>query len=421
MDSSEALTAITRCRSCDSGGIETFFDLGDQPLANALLDKPTVDERFYPLSLSWCPACRLVQLNHTVDPRILFSQYFWVTSTSSTARRYAEQFCDMVITASPGLPGEPFILEVASNDGTFLQPFLRRGWRALGVDPAENIAQQATQQGVPTECGFFGAELASRLRQEYGAPRVVAARNVLPHVANLHDFVEGLRCAASPGGLVVVEIHWALKIMQELHYDSIYHEHLCYFTLTSLKQLFALHGLTIFDVQHSPISGGSLVCFASPNPCPVRPTVVEVLELEETSGATGLAGWRRFAAQSHHHRLLFLELLARDEVRGGKTVGYGASARSSTLLNYCGLTSAAIAAIADQNPLKHGLYTPGTHILIDGPQNVFRERPDSVVILAWNFFEEIKGILRERFGYRGNLITPLPFPPTMIRSEVLHG
>lgn len=414
------MSAITHCRVCGSAKVEQFFDLGDQPLANALVRDASVADPTYPLSLSFCHDCALVQLDHTADPGELFSHYVWVTSTSSTARAYAEQFCERLLSrlgAAPGAKVPGYVLEIASNDGTFLKPFLKRGVDCLGVDPAANIVEMAVADGVPSRCGFFGEELAKDVVAGRGNPRAVFARNVLPHVAGTNDFVEGLRVAAGTDGMVVIEFHYAKTILEELHYDSIYHEHLCYFTLKSLTHLLNAHGLHPFDIEESPISGGSLVLFSRPAPSAKSAKLLAFEAAEEKSGANGLAAWQHFAKVSFEHRGALLALLEAEAKAGRTVAGYGASARSSTMLNFCGIGPRLIQAIADQNPMKHNLFSPSTHIPIRAPEEVMAAKPDTVIILAWNFFKEIAGILRDRFGFTGRVIMPLPHPPRAMSME----
>ena len=234
---------IKSCRVCKSQGIIEFLDLGEQPFANSLLKNLDEKERFYPLSLSWCPDCNLVQLNQTAEPTDLFSEYVWVTSTSQTAREHSKIFYNEILSHTQNL-ADGYVLEIGSNDGTFLQPFVRNGYRVLGVDPAKNIVDIAIANGVPTKCKFFGVKVAEEIIEKFGHARVVIARNVLPHVANLHDFVKGLHMCLEEDGLLVLEVHYARIIYEELHYDAIYHEHLCYFTLKSIEKLLNQFNLT---------------------------------------------------------------------------------------------------------------------------------------------------------------------------------
>jgi len=405
---------ISECRVCKNKNIREFFNLGNQPFANFLLKTPNEKENFYPLSLSWCPKCNLVQLNHTADPKELFSNYVWVTATSETAKEHAVNFYKGILSRTENLH-KGYTLEVASNDGTFLIPFIENGYKVLGVDPAKNIVDMAIKEGVPTICEFFGEELTREIIKKHGHAKVVFARNVVPHVANFHDFIKGLRECLEDDGLLVLEVHYAKKIFEELHYDSIYHEHLCYFTLKSIEQLLNQYGLFVFDIEKSPISGGSLVLYIKKNKTEEKPIVQSYREVEKEIKLNEFSRWQDFAKRAYSHCEKLLKIV-NDLKKEGKTIiGYGASARSSTLLNFCGIDTRFISTIADQNPLKHKKYTAGTHIPIDSPENVMEKNPDYVFILAWNFADEIIDILKTRFNYTGKCIIPLPNNPKILR------
>lgn len=402
---------ITSCRICKSKRITKFLNLGNQPYANSLLNKPTEKEQFYPLSLSFCLNCTLVQLNHTADPKELFSNYVWVTSTSSITRGYAEVFFEDTIGRIKNSKKD-YILEIASNDGTFLIPFMKKGYKVLGVDTAKNIVDIANANGVPTKCEFFGVKSAKNIIKEFGFAKVVIARNVLPHVANLHDFVKGMSMSLRDSGLLVLEVHYAKKIYEDLHYDSIYHEHLCYFTIKSLERLLNQYNLFITDLNTSPISGGSLVIYAKKGKAKESIIVQKQRLAEEEIKVNTLESWQDFPGRIMAHRKKLLKIL--NDNKNKIIVGYGASARSSTLLNYCGIDTKLIPVIADQNPLKQGRLTAGTHILIDNPDNVMKKNPNFIVILAWNFGSEIIKILREKYNYQGYCLMPLPNDPKVI-------
>ncbi|MEK7090180.1 MAG: methyltransferase domain-containing protein, partial [Patescibacteria group bacterium] len=224
-----------KCRVC-GGRVKTFFDLGRQPLANSLLENPRQSEKKYPLALNHCSYCGSVQLNYTVNPKTLFSKYVWVTGTSSTARSFSNVFYKELARRTPD-SRKNYVLEVASNDGTFLLPFSKRGYRVIGLDPAANIAKIAEKNGVPTKVAFWGPKAAKKILNERGPARIIFARNVLAHVANLQDFVKGLALCLHEDGVLAIEVHYAAKILKELQYDSIYHEHLCYFTFGPLERL----------------------------------------------------------------------------------------------------------------------------------------------------------------------------------------
>lgn len=401
---------ITECRVCKSKRIKEFLDLGKQPLANSLLDSLEQREKFYPLSLSFCLKCSLVQLNHTADPKELFTKYVWVTATSSTAKKHAEVFAKNIISKVRDLK-KGYILEAASNDGTFLVPFIKKGFKVLGVDPAKNIAQQAVADGIPTRAEFFGTDEAKQIKKLQGPAKVVIARNVMPHVANLHDFTKGMSIVLEEDGLLALEIHYAKKIYDELHYDSIYHEHLCYFTVKSFETLLNKYGLFIEDIKTSPISGGSLVIYARKGKVKESPIIQKYRATEEKIKLNLLESWEDFAGKVSQHKEKLLKLISNSR---GKTVGYGASARSSTLLNYCNIGPDKISVIADQNPLKQGKYTAGTHILIERADKVIKRKPANIVILAWNFTDEIIKFLKDNYNYQGKYIIPLPNDPKEI-------
>lgn len=410
------MVKINNCRVCQSQQLERFFDLGSHPLANSLLDSQDQEETTYPLSLSWCRNCNLVQLDYTVDPHKLFPNYVWMTGTSKTTQEFSHQFYRELISRVEQKTTEGYVLEIASNDGTFLTPFKDDGYEVLGVDPAKNIVGIANQAGIPTKVEFWGEKFAHNLLCEKGLAKIVLARNVLPHVANTHDFVQGLHTILADEGILAIEVHYAKIIVEELHYDSIYHEHLCYFTMKSLERLLNDHGLYIFDMMKSPISGGSIIVYAKKYKVQ-ETSVVQQCRNEEIKGATNeLSTWKKFADRSFLHKEKLLDILRQVKSKG-LVVGYGASARSSTLLNFCGINSNIIDMIADQNQLKQGKFTAGTHIPIKTPKEAMTNSPRFVFILAWNFTDEIIKILEKKFNFKGCYIIPLPDFPKLLPNR----
>lgn len=409
--------SIEHCRVCGSSGLKPFFDLGSHPPSNSLINDLNEREDFYPLSLSWCSSCNLVQLNYTVDPKILFKQYVWVTGTSGVAQKFAETFFGELTARAPkGKDG--YVLEIASNDGTFLVPFIKAGYKVLGVDPAENISKMAERAGIPTRCVFWSEDEAKKLVSEKGRAGIIFARNVLPHVANTIDFVRGLAVALDDDGVLAIEVHYAKVILEGLHYDSIYHEHLCYFTLKSLEKLLNASGLFVFDIKESPISGGSIIVYTKKIKGEESALLKGYREKEEAAGVNALTVWQKFAERAFSHRDKLNEILnavIKPESQNS-IVGYGASARSSTLLNFCGINSRQLPIIADKNPLKQKKYTAGSHILIDSPEVVMARKPSHIFILAWNFEEEIIDYLGKTFGFKGPYIVPLPQEPRMVKN-----
>lgn len=397
---------IDRCRICDSDALANVLDLGRQPLANSLRRDKAEVLPVFPLAICRCDDCGTIQLTETVKPEILFSRYVWVTGTSESARRYSQVFCDRLVARSR--PGPLLVIEVASNDGTFLQCFAQRGDRVLGVDPAENIAAMAEQAGIPTNVNFFGLEVAKAIVARDGEADVVIARNVIPHVADANDVVAGMAHCLSADGVGAIEFHRADVILDELHYDSIYHEHLFYHSLHSLQRLLDRFGLRPFDVAVSPISGGSLVVYFSKASRARTAEYDAMLMRERELGVGDAEPWREFAVRSQRHAAALLELVESRRAAGRRVIGYGASARSSTLLNSCGIDARHLEVIADRAPLKHHTFAPGSDIPIVPPAEAFGAHPDVVLLLGWNFKDEILEQMRVEHDWRGEVIVPLP-------------
>ena len=403
---------ITKCRLCDATDLHTILELGDQPPANSLRKKVSETLENVPLTICRCPKCTTIQLTETIDPEYMFSDYIWVTGTSKGAREYSKIFADRIVSKL-SKSDDLFIVEVASNDGTFLQRFKEAGHRVLGVDPAKNLAELAQKNGIPTLADFFGLNVAKKVTAENGHADIVIARNVIPHVPDPNDVVGGMAECLKENGVGAIEFHWIGKILSELHYDSIYHEHFFYHSLHSINELLLRHGLNLFDVAESPISGGSLVAFFSKEKRVVTSDLKDQLESEREEGISSLEAWQDFAKMSFEHRVKLKSMIDSENLSGKKVIGYGASARSSTMLNFCGIDHNHLACVADQNALKHNRYTPGTDVLIVSPEEALKENPDTVVILAWNFKDEIIEDLKEK-GFNGSVIIPLPSTPYLL-------
>jgi len=404
---------LRSCRMCGSTRIEVILDLGAQPPANSLRENKEEPLEVVPLTLCRCAICGTVQLTETVSPDYLFSHYVWVTGTSKGAQDYSRVFFERL--ASRSKQGRLFVAEVASNDGTFLKPFQERGDKVLGIDPARNIAEIASVAGIPTIPEFFGAEVAQQIVVEYGNADIVFARNVIPHVANANDVVAGISRCLKSDGTGAIEFHRADVILEDLHYDSIYHEHLFYHSLHSISLLLDRFGLKVFDVTESPISGGSLVAYFAKTPRVPSDALKKTLEHEAALGIGNPIPWREFAIKCGQHRGALRALVEQAKVKGRRLIAYGASARSSTLLNYCGIDHRHVEVVADKNPLKHGRYTPGTDIPIVAPDQAFADRPDAILLLAWNFREEILAQIKADYGWQGEVIVPLPGDPVVIQ------
>lgn len=403
---------ISTCRSCDSANLEMVLSLGSTPLANALLTAEQLDqpEQTYPLDLVCCSTCSLVQITVTVAPEKLFAEYFYRSSFSDTLLRHAERLAASVVTTR-SLNQNSLVVEVASNDGYLLQYYKRAGIPVLGIEPARNIARVAeTERGIPTVNDFFNVELARKLASSGRHADCIHAHNVLAHVADLNGVVEGFRTLLKPDGVVIVEVPYVRDLIVNCEFDTIYHEHLCYFSLTALNELFAQHKLIIEDVEHHELHGGTLRIYAAHAESGRKPqqSVLRMLQEEDESGMRRLDFYRGFATQVERLRDDLVQLLRELKANGKSIAAYGASAKGTTLLNCAGIGAETLDFVVDRSPLKQGYYTPGTHLRIDAPEKLLAEMPDFVLLLTWNFAEEI---LEQQSEYRrkgGSFIIPIP-------------
>jgi len=404
--------AIKKCRISDSKELIKVLDLGPQPLANSLKKKQFEDEKKYPLTLSFCEKSSLLQLNETIKKEILFDRYVWVTSTSSTAKNYAQTFYKNVTKDIELDKSNDLIIEIASNDGTFLKPFIGNGFKkVLGVDPAKNISDLANKDNIKTINDYWSEELSAQLLKQHGNAKLVFARNVIPHVSELNSVIAGVEKILSEDGVGIFEIHDANIIFNELHYDSVYHEHLCFFTLKSITYLLNKFNLNPFSIKKSPISGGSFVIYFSKKKKDVSQDLKLAILNEEKSKVNQADSWKNFALKVKDHRNEMIKII--ENFSGKKILGFGSSARSQTFLNYCNFNEKNMDLIIDNNPMKQNLYSPGTNIKIVDFDSGISSKPDAIFILAWNFKDEIIKECRSA-GYNGEFIVPFPNKPKII-------
>jgi SAM-dependent methyltransferase len=405
-----------RCRLCSSELTHTFVDLGMSPPCESYLSADELDrgETFYPLHVRICDRCLLVQLPTYIDADEIFSHYAYFSSFSDSWVAHAKAYVDQAVTRL-SLDEDAFIVEVASNDGYLLQHVVERGIRALGIEPAANVAEAAVAKGVPTEVMFLGADTGAKVAEQHGKADLVAANNVFAHVPDIVDFSKGLRQLVADDGTVTIEIPHLLRLIEGNEYDTIYHEHFSYLTLLTTQRVLEVAGLTVVDVEELTTHGGSLRTWSTPTEQAREPSdaVRRVLAEEAAAGLHTLEGHSGFAASVSTVRNDLVEFLV-DCSRKGRTVAnYGAPGKGNTLLNHCGVRTDQIMFAVDRNPFKHGKFLPGTHIPIYAPERLAEEKPDYVLIMPWNLREEIAEQLRYVSDWGGKLVVALP------RLEVL--
>ena len=403
---------VSACRSCGGRLAITMADLGVQPPSNAFLTSlaQAQRERRYPLRAKVCELCKLVQVDYDVAPEELFGSYVYFSSYSDEWLAHARRYAEMARRRF-ALDSSSLVVELASNDGYLLRNFVAMQIPVLGIDPSDTVARAAEESGVPTLVEFFGESLARRLAGEGKRADLIVANNVLAHVPRLNDFVAGIAALLAPQGSATIEFPHLLRLIERVEFDTIYHEHYSYFSLTALEQVFARQQLRIHDAEELPTHGGSLRIFAAHA---ARPDLVDSAALralrarESEAGLGDLDAYRRFAVRVEACRRSLLEFLARARRESKRVAAYGAAAKGNTLLNFCGVGAADIPMVADRNPHKQSKFLPGSHIPVVSPEVLMHSRPDYVLILPWNLEHEIRRQLDGIRAWGGRFVTAVP-------------
>lgn len=401
---------MKECRVCSSPGVRLVLDLGRVPLANSFIAPTEADdpEPLFPLGIQFCPTCAIVQLPETVDPELLFRHYLYTPSASITWREHCDELAEW-LRDEVGNSGA-FIVEPASNDGCLLQAIQRWTPSVLGVEPARNIAEQAVRDGIPTICEFFGETTARAIRAERGPARVVIGTNVLAHVPDLVDFVRGAATLLDAEGIFVIEAPYLPDLVEAVAYDTIYHEHVSYLSVTALARMYPLAGFTLTHVERVPTHGGSIRFIGRRSPATPDDSVGRFLAHEAALGYADGSALVGFAERVDRLRRRLAEAIRAETAAGRTMAAYGATAKGNTLLTTTEIDPGAIRYIVDRNPLKQGRLAPGSHIPVVGPDQMEIEPVDTLLVLAWNIAEEVIEQQRWFAEQGGRFLIPIPEP-----------
>ena len=407
------MSESVECLVCGGSAVKLFLDLGPTTLANKFIAEEELGnpEAVYPLRVGFCEDCTHVQLMEHVPPHAMFDDYLYISSASETLKNHLDSLSRTLIERLK-LGPEDLVVDIGCNDGTLLDAFRRNAGgkiRVLGVDPARNLAAAVAHLGIEREEKLFTAETAAAIREQRGGARLITATNTFPRIQGLANFVTGLKNLLAPGGVFVAEAHYLVDILDQVAFDTVYHEHVSYWALGPIQRLMRDNGMEVVDVQRLPIHHGQLRFFVQrQGEGVVSDAVAKLLQYEEERGLRNFETYEAFAQQVYRIRQQLTDTLAGLRESGHRVVGYGAPAKGNTLLTYLNLGADKLDYIVDKSPFKQGRFTPGMHIPVVSPSRLTSDRPEYVLLLAWNFQEEV---LQQQSAYRelgGKFITPVP-------------
>lgn len=404
---------LNSCRICKNDNLQKVLSLGKTPPANSFLTKKKLKEKedYFPLALNICPLCRQLQLSHVVHPDLLFRNYVYVSSTSPVFVKHFEDYAESV-WKNLKLKKSDLIIDIGSNDGILLKPFKELGARVLGVDPAMKIANQATKQGIETLPEYFNENLADKILKKYGYAKVITANNVFAHIHNIDEVVQAVKKVLDDNGVFVTESPYLMVFLQNNLFDTIYHEHLSYYSVKPLTIFFKRHGMKVFDVEETKSHGGSIRIFAAreKSSYKISKSVSGLMKKESNLGLDDLKTYQSFAQRVKKNKTELKKLLKKLKGNGKKIAGFGAPAKGNTLLNYFKIGTETLDYIVEDSIPKQGLFTPGMHIPVVSPSKILKNRPDYIFILAWNFATPIMLKLADYKKSGGRFIIPVPTP-----------
>lgn len=403
---------LTACRVCKSQKLHKFLDLGSTALANSFVKKEELGkpELKFPLEVCFCENCNFVQLTNIVDPKLMFQSYLWVSGTSDAVPVHFRELAKDAAQRAK-LTSSDLVIDIGSNDGTLLKAFKEIGATVLGIEPAKNIAAIANGKGIDTINEFFNSKTAESIAKIKGQAKVITATNVFAHIDDLYDTIKGVKALLRDDGIFIIEAPYLIDLLEKGEFDTIYHEHLSYLSVRPLIKLFELNDMVLFDVKRTAIHGGSIRFFVSKDKA-IKPSksLEGLVELEKKMKLDSLKTYKIFADRANNLKKETVSLLQNLKSKGKRIAGYGAPAKGNTLLQFYGIDTKLLDYISDKNPLKHGLYTPGSHIPVYSAEKLIEDMPDYVFILAWNFADEV---MRQQSGYSklgGKFIVPIPKP-----------